>query len=170
MKENTILDVLEFDPSSGSLKYKGIRYLLIRPETLTGFQKAAEAVSGNTSGDFLYQGGFQGGYLSSKKYAEVFGFSDRETIEFMMTMGKEIGWGVFELKHYDLPGKQLKITVRNSVFAEAYGPSKLGVCHLIRGVMAGMASILFNAQCRAAETTCISKGDEYCTFIVNGEK
>ena len=52
MSNNPILDELIHDPSSGALLYKGVRYLLIRPETIAGFQKApsencAEEVDGN---------------------------------------------------------------------------------------------------------------------------
>ena len=43
MSANTVLDELAFDADSGALVYKEVRYLLIRPETLIAFQKAAEA-------------------------------------------------------------------------------------------------------------------------------
>jgi predicted hydrocarbon binding protein len=166
MHDNSIIDELEFDPSSGTLTFKGVRYLLIRPETVTGFQKAVEEVEGDAAGDLLYQGGFAGGYMSAKKYKETFVFSDREIIDFMMKMGTEIGWGRLELDRYDFTTKQLKISVKNSVFAESYGASRTGVCHLIRGVTAGMASFLFGTKCIAVETKCISIGDNICTFVV----
>jgi hypothetical protein len=40
MSENSILNELVYDQASGALRYKGVRYLLIRPETISGFQKA----------------------------------------------------------------------------------------------------------------------------------
>jgi len=40
MFENSKLKELVYDPSSGILRYKGVRYLLIRSETISGFQKA----------------------------------------------------------------------------------------------------------------------------------
>ncbi len=108
-----------------------------------------------------------GGYLSSKKYKEIFNFSDRQIIEFMTKMGTEIGWGCFTLNHYDATKKIIRITVGNSPFARSYGESSKGVCDLIRGVIGGMASIIFNQDCIASEVECISTGFEKCVFVVD---
>ena len=40
--ENQILKELTFDPEKGGVFYQEVRYLLVRPETLAAFQKAAE--------------------------------------------------------------------------------------------------------------------------------
>jgi len=40
MSGNLILNELVYDPSSGALRYKGVRYQLIRLETISGSQKA----------------------------------------------------------------------------------------------------------------------------------
>ena len=107
MSENPILDEMLYDASSGALLYKGVRYLLIRPETLTGFQKAIAESYGHQAEDKLFEGGLNGGRLSARKYKEVFNFSDREMVEFMMAMGNQIGWGNFSLKQYDPRAKRL---------------------------------------------------------------
>jgi|GEM_PF-196765 len=167
MSENSILKELEYNQSSGTLSYKGVRYLLIRPETVAGFQKEIEKVAGEKAKKSLYQGGFSGGYLSAKKYRELFNFSDKEIIEFMMRMGTEIGWGGFSLDYYNPGSGTMHIAVRNSPFAQSYGKSSEGVCHLIRGVVGGMASAIFNQDCTASELECISKGDDRCLFVVD---
>ena len=169
MSGNSILDELVYDQLSGSLTYKGVRYLLIRPETITGFQKEIEKIRGEEAKEGLYLGGFKGGYLSSKKYREVFNFSESEIVEFMMRMGAEIGWGCFTLDHYHSGTGTMRITVRNSPFAGSYGKSSEGVCHLIRGVVAGMASVLFDQDCTASEIECVSKGDDRCVFEVDAK-
>ena len=46
MTENPILDELVYDSSSGALNYKGVRYLMIRPETIAGLQRALTASGG----------------------------------------------------------------------------------------------------------------------------
>ena len=169
MCDNSILKELVYDPSSGSLTYKGVRYLLIRPETITGFQKAIRSESGTGTEDKLYLGGYTGGRLSAKKYKEIHGFSDAEILAFMMNMGAEIGWGHFTLDLYDTEEKVLRVTVRNSPFAESYGTSPDGVCHLIRGVLGGTASVLFGRDCGASEIRCLARGDENCVFVVKAE-
>jgi predicted hydrocarbon binding protein len=169
MSGNSILQEMVYDPAQGALNYKGVRYLLIRPETLAGIQKGILETCGKDGDEKLFGGGFEGGYLSAKKYKEIHQFSDREILEFMIAMGSEIGWGSFRLVLFDPSAKRIHIAVEHSPFAEAYGRSSGGVCHLIRGVVSGMASVVFGRKCIASETRCHSKGDDRCLFVVEAE-
>jgi len=169
MNENSIIDQLVYDPVSGALTYRDVRYLLIRPETIVGFQKAIEKQSQATATDALFEGGYQGGYLSAKKYKEIQDLSDKDTINFMMAMGAEIGWGNFKLDQYDFANKKLQISVEESPFAAAYGDSSEGVCHLTRGVLCGLATILFSRSCTACEVECVAKGDHHCVFLISAK-
>lgn len=166
MSENSIINELEYDQASGSLLYKGVRYLLIRPETIAGFQKALVESCGKQAEDKFFAGGYSGGSLSAQKYKALHNFSDREIIDFMMNMGNQIGWGYFSLERFDPAAKRLCVCVRNSAFAQAYGKSADGVCHLIRGVLAGMAGVLFAGDCTAQEVKCLARGDAYCRFEI----
>lgn len=160
---------MQYDATSGALLYKGVRYLLIRPETIVGFQKAIAESCGHQAEDKLFEGGFKGGRLSASKYREEFNFSNPEIVKFMMRMGNQIGWGNFTLKEYDQKAKRLAVVVTHSPFAQAYGASSHGVCHLIRGVLAGMGSVLFESDCGAEEKTCRAKGDADCLFVVEAD-
>ena len=166
MNENSIIDQLVYYPVCGALTYRDVRYLLIRPETIVGFQKVIEKQSQMTAIDALFEGGYQGGYLSAKKYKAIQDLSDEETINFMMAMGAEIGWGNFKLDQYDFDKKKLQISVEDSPFAAAYGDSSEGVCHLTRGVLCGLATILFSRSCMASEVECMAKGDHHCVFLI----
>ena len=167
MAENLILDELEYHSESGALLYKGVRYLLIRPETIVGFQKSIEKQDPKTGINALFQGGFQGGYLSARKYKEMQNLSDVETITFMLAMGAQIGWGNFKLDQYDFNEKKLQISVENSPFAAAYGDASEGGCHLTRGVLCGLATVLFSKTCTASEVKCGAKGDHHCVFVIH---
>jgi hypothetical protein len=164
--ENSILKELSFAPEKGGLFYKEVRYLLIRPEVLITFQKEAEKELGEKAGHILFLSGFQGGSLSSKKYREVFHFSDEEILRFMIEMGPQIGWGRFELERFDPANKSLTLKVYHSPFAEAYGLSQKPVCHFIRGVLSGMASVIFEKESEIMETRCLAKGDPFCRFEI----
>ncbi|MCP4625848.1 MAG: hypothetical protein GY850_20405 [bacterium] len=166
MSKNQILNELNFDQTTGSLLYKGVRYLLIRPETIAGFQKALVEKCGKVVDDQLFEGGYAGGSLSARKYQDLHNFSDHEIIEFMMCMGNQIGWGHFSLVRYDPAKKYLCVAVTDSPFAQAYGHSTQSVCHLIRGVLAGMAFVLFGGDCSADEVECQARGDECCRFEI----
>ena len=169
MSKNPILDELVYDSSSGALIYKGVRYLMIRPETIAGLQRVLNESCGKDADFSFFEGGFTGGSLSAKKYKELHNFSDLEVIEFMMKMGNQIGWGHFSLEHYDAKLKKLRVCVMNSPFAESYGKSSQGVCHLIRGVLAGMASSLLKSNCTSEEVECRAKGDRRCLFVCEGK-
>ncbi len=167
MKENAILDELVWDEADGSLRYKGVRYLLVRPETLGELLKAVEPVAGDRAGEALFQGGFTGGRLSCQTYRKLHGFTDEEILDFMTGMGGEIGWGRFELERYSAAEGVLEIRVCGSAFAEAYGRSDRPVCHLIRGIVAGMGTALLGLECGALETDCEAKGDPCCRFVLS---
>lgn len=169
MSHNSILDELTYDATKGELNYKGVRYLLIRPETLVGMQKGIEDACGEGGNEKIFRGGFEGGYLSAKKFKEIHKFSNREILDFMINMGNEIGWGSFKLELFDPPAKKIRIAVENSPFAENYSKSSMGVCHLIRGVVSGMASVIFGQECIASEVSCRAKGDDKCLFVVQAE-
>ena len=168
MSENPILDELVYDESTGSLSFKGVRYLLMRPETIAGFQKAVVENCGPRAAENFFDGGFNGGRLSTQKYRELHGFSDTEVIDFMMNMGSQIGWGDFRLLAFEPADRLLSIAVKNSAIARAYGESSQSVCHLIRGVLAGMAVVLFDGDCRAEEVECLARGDAVCRFVIEG--
>ena len=166
MNVNSIINQLVYDSASGALTYRDVRYVVIRPETFIGFQKTIEKHSREGARDALFQGGYQGGYLSAKKFKETQNLSDTETIDFMMTMGAQIGWGHFDLIDYDFKNRKLQIRVLNSAFAEAYGDATEGVCHLINGELSGHAAVLIGRNCMGSETECLAKGDPHCVFHI----
>lgn len=164
--ENEVLKALAWDGAAGKLAYKGVRYLLIRPETLAGFQKALEKEIGERAGECIFAGGFTGGSLSSRRYRQGAGIGDEETARFMCRMGGEIGWGHFDLRVFDARARRLVVAVTGSPFAEAYGCSDKPVCHFIRGVLAGVGDTLFGDPVVALETACRARGDTMCWFEV----
>lgn len=167
--DNSILADLKFDGARGALLYQEVRYLLIRPETLIAFQKAAEAKLGEQADELLYAGGFTGGTLSARKYREVFGLSDEQSVQFMANMGTEIGWGRIQICHLDVPKGELELEVEASPFAAAYGPAERGVCHLIRGVFAGLAQGIFGREVAAREEECLAMGHPRCRMAIQAQ-
>ncbi|MFQ5828017.1 MAG: V4R domain-containing protein [Candidatus Methylomirabilia bacterium] len=166
--ENTILRDLVYDARSGCLTFKGTRYLLIRPETIVALHKAVEADLGDRAGHLLVQGGRTGGALSARRYRETFNLDTRQVVEFMVRMGREIGWGEFALEHLDQEHHELVISVGRSPFAEAYGPSGTSVCHLIAGVVGGLAEGVFEGPVVVSETACVAAGGPRCRFEARG--
>ena len=158
----SILDKLAWDSNSGAITFKGVRYLLIRPETLANWQEAVEQHDA-LAGEKIFSGGLAGGRLSGRGFAQQMGLTPRQMVDFMLEMGCQIGWGRFVLE--ELKEDRLVVKAFNSPFAVAHSPAKHGVCHLIRGVFAGVAETILGGQIEAIEEECLAKGDEYCRFI-----
>ena len=166
--KNSILEQLLIEP--GRLSFKEVRYIMIRPEVIAGLQQAIETEVGpEKCANIMLAAGSVGGSKSSQRFKEVFGYSEPEIVEFMCRMGAEIGWGFFRLEHLDLGRNRMVIEVTDSPFAAAYGPAQSGICHLIRGVVAGMAAGIFGGPIASRETACAAKGDTHCRFEVQRE-
>lgn len=168
MAENKILSDLIYNQEEGALRFSDVRYILIRPETLTTLQEAMEAELGaDKTGEIIYQGGFTGGKLSGKKYKETFNLDDQQAVEFMCNMGREIGWGSMNLEELDSKKQSLVIRVDQSPFGEAYNGKSKKVCHFIRGVFGGLGAGIFNVEVEAKELECIHTGAPSCLFTIN---
>jgi predicted hydrocarbon binding protein len=169
--KNSVLSELEWNADDGALWFKGVRYLLIRPETLYGIVTAAEDELGEKrAGELLYRGGFLGGKLSGEKYREALNLDPRGAVEFMCKMGGEIGWGRFELVEYDHETPQLVVHIHRSAFAHGITKKEAelesGTCHLIRGVLGGLVSGLTGKPVVTRELQCSTHGHAYCRIRV----
>jgi predicted hydrocarbon binding protein len=154
------LPALEAD-GRGGLTLGGARYLLIRPETLVGLQKAVEAALGEHAAACVAAGGRAGG---ARATASLDGTADAR-VGRLLGIGSEIGWGEFTLER--LTATKLAVTVRHSLVAESYGPSAAPVCHLIRGVLESLAAATFGRPSTVVETACVATGAPVCRFVAS---
>jgi len=152
--------VLEAD-GRGGLTLGGARYLLIRPETLVGLQKAVEGALGERAAACIAAGGRAGG---ARATASLDGAA-HERVSRLLRIGGEIGWGEFALER--LTATELAVSVRHSPIADAYGPSVVPVCHLIRGVLESLAGSIFGPSRTVVETACAAMGAPACRFVAS---
>jgi predicted hydrocarbon binding protein len=133
-------------------------YILIRPETLVGVQKAIEAALGSRAAECLAAGGRAGG---AKATAALDGDAAGRTRR-LLSAGREIGWGDFALER--LTPTALVVSVADSPFARAYGASTVPVCHLTRGVLEALAAAVLERPASMIETACAAMGADRCRF------
>jgi len=161
-----LLERMRRDAERGALVLDGTRYLVIRPETVIAFQRQVESALGaERAGELVAEGGREGGRLSTHRFLAA-GFDARGAAEAMAVMGPEIGWGLFEMVLYDPQARCVEMLVHCSPFAEAHGASYHPVCHLLRGVVHGMAEVCFAAggPLAATELECEAQGALACRF------
>lgn len=159
-----LLSNLKYDGDRGEILLNNTRYLLIRPETVMTFQREAEAAFGAAIGGILFQGGYRGGRLSAETFGQADGRQDEAIAKFMTEMGTQLGWGKLWISKFSSSDGTLEVVVENSVFAQGYGTSTHPVCHLIKGVFAGVAEVIFQSPVTGEEVSCLAKGDEHCRF------
>jgi predicted hydrocarbon binding protein len=145
----------------GRLILGGSRYLLIRPETLVGLQKAVERALGEHAAACIAAGGRAGG---ARATASLEGAAE-ERVGRLLRIGGEIGWGEFALER--LTATELVVSVRHSPVAESYGPSATPVCHLIRGVLESLAAATFGRPSTVIETACAAMSAPACRFAAS---
>ncbi len=168
MSNTGLLDSFIFADDTGSIHFNGVRYLIIRPETLCTLQRSVEEQLGDTAADIFFRSGMTGGRLSTMNTMQLFGHSKEEAVRYMCDMGGQIGWGKFILEEFNVASENISIRVLNSPFAEYYGESEKPVCHFIRGVVAGIAHGVFGQPAKVAETHCLAKKDKFCRFETAG--
>ena len=168
--DNAIVPELAFDPERGALTFNGVRYFVLRPETLHGFFAATRTQLGDAAiGDVLFAGGFVGGHASATNFA---GETPEATIDYMCRMGRDIGWGCLRRLSVDVSEQTLVIEADASPFAEAAvaaGDTGAPICHLLRGVVGGLLSAVCGAvesttRAEVVETECVAAGADRCRF------
>jgi predicted hydrocarbon binding protein len=133
-------------------------YILIRPETLAGVQKAAEAALGPAAGECLAAGGRAGG---GRATAALEGDAAARVTR-LLAQGSALGWGTFALER--LTPTALAVSVTGSPFARAYGGATAPVCHLTRGVLEALAATVLQRPRPVRETACAALGAPRCHF------
>lgn len=143
---------------AGRLTLNGSRYLLIRPETLVGVQKAMERALGAGAAACLVAGGQAGGARATRTLQGA----APERVRRLSAVGTRIGWGAFRVER--VTASDFTITVRHSPFAEAYGRARRPVCHLIRGVLEALGATTLPIRRVVVETACAATGARVCRF------
>ena len=73
----------------------------------------------------------------------------------------QLGWGLWR---FDLAGDAIRLEVRNSPFANGFGPSDHPVCHGIAGMVRAVSTLVFGRPATARETACSAMGAPACLF------
>jgi two-component system, NtrC family, response regulator HydG len=88
------------------------------------------------------------------------------TFEVLQTLARESGWGQLTLNSGDLYGGQAGITVRECFFCLHAHNSEEPVCHVLVGLVGGVADEIIGSTHRVIEQKCIGKGDAVCEILV----
>jgi predicted hydrocarbon binding protein len=89
-----------------------------------------------------------------------------QTFEAIQSLARESGWGGFNLNSGDLFGGVARITVRDCFFCLHAREATEPVCHVLAGLVGGMADEIIGVSHRVTEEKCIAKGDAVCEILI----
>src|SRR3990172_4730198 len=163
------LRFMDIDPKGGGIRLLGHRHGFLRPEVLVNIQKQLEQTVGASTKGFLYLAGEKTAEGGLGMTGEVLaGFdSGSMTIDSFKRLADALailGCGRFSLDVSDIPAGHFTFNLENSPIAEAYGPSKKPVCHLLAGFLGGVAERFVGREILCEEVACQAQGQPRCRF------
>jgi two-component system, NtrC family, response regulator HydG len=105
-----------------------------------------------------------GRYLGN--VAKKRGLEAGETLEALLRFSREAGWGKLSLNSGDMTQGQAHLVVRGCYFCLHLKDSQAPVCHMLTGLIGGVADEMTGKTHRVLEGRCIGKGDATCEIIV----
>ena len=164
---------LNFDRGKGEINLFKMRHIFIDENLFTNILNEFEKEGGVMSHAKVYMACKK----SAKKYFENF-ISNSEIGNLM----RKFKWGRVELVRQIQPlwsdygfgvvanisSQEDCITVRinNNINARTHERSSLPVCYFTQGILAGIASVIYNGDYDCQEVKCIAVGDACCEFVI----
>jgi predicted hydrocarbon binding protein len=84
----------------------------------------------------------------------------------LQSFAKESGWGELVLNGGDLVGGQARLVLKNCVFCLHIREATEPVCHMLTGLVGGVADEVIGGAHRVVEDKCVGKGDSVCEIVV----
>lgn len=115
-------------------------------------------------------------YLAAKKstkekfgiaIGKEYGFAFRDYTKWFADIIELSGWGMLKWKDIDEAGRRGVISLTNSIVASSLKGKVQTQCdHIMRGFIAGGASVAFKEDMDVIEEKCIALGDPECIFVI----
>ncbi len=100
------------------------------------------------------------------RVAKLQNIPPEQTFEAMQSLARESGWGLLTLNGGDLNAGEARITVKDCFFCLHSKESEEPVCHVLAGLMGGIADEVIGVSHRVTEEKCIAKGDSVCEILI----
>jgi hypothetical protein len=118
--------------------------------------------------DCVFRFGKECGKEMYRRYVGI-GKKGEDAIKTTAAGSTYFGWGpceIVELTPEKAVGKIYNSFEGRSYLSNNSEKSDKPVCHFLRGVMTGLFEEFTGEKSKAEEKKCLSKGDEYCEFII----
>lgn len=92
--------------------------------------------------------------------------TEHEVLESLQSFSRESGWGELVLNGGDLSSGQARLVLRDCIFCLHIEEASEPVCHMLTGLIGGVADEIVGATHRVLEEKCVAKGDTFCEVVV----
>lgn len=94
-----------------------------------------------------------------------------EAIRILAERAAVSGWGMIYVTGDLHSGNDLRARVEKCVFcSERIGRVSKPGCHFFRGIISGMAQVLYNRSYRCIEIGCCATGGKYCEYVLKEDR
>jgi predicted hydrocarbon binding protein len=152
------------------IKMTGQRAFLLRQKTYASLMASIREHAPQILKHVLYDAGYQSGLSLAGKARESYS-NPKECLQLILEELTNLGVGKLELVSFNLPSARVKIRCYDSFWvdtANEYGHlyrTPQVICDLLRGVLTGCLSVIFEKEIICEEMTCQSMGADYCEFL-----
>lgn len=155
-----------FDSHFFPLKVGDERGVIFLKRGYRGLIKKAREQLGPTYELTLYLEGYNLSIEAFKEYVKMTGEDHERIIKLGEALFQHLGYGRITLENLSMEEGEATIKIQDCFECELFKGSKKPESHLIRGMLAGWLTQLFNRGVKVTETKCIAKGDPHCQFEV----
>ncbi len=168
-KVPTITDGKALQDSEGRISGLGVRFVLLSLQVLGLVKKNANNLCDPKKvNELIFNAAKDAGMNTGLNFQRSLGKSGKDAFFAHVKLAKPFGWGRPEIREEN--GKFIMkyyYSWEAEAYLEAYGKkSNDCVCHISRGLLAGIASVTVGEFSKLEETKCSAKGDPYCQFEV----
>lgn len=161
---------LKVEMAAGQLRLGPRRLVLLRPLVLMELQKSLEDHLGSRAAEYFYTAGYGWAESEARRLKAALAEEGASLAGLFCTQMGEMGWGQWRLVGLDTAAGLLSVEVENSPLAHEYGPADDPVCHLLAGMVAGLAEVLLGAPAGCTELTCLARREPSCRFEARAQQ
>lgn len=154
----------------GQIKIAGETSIMVHGPALVRLTDTLIKIMGKKGINYIYLSSKEGGKSLGDAYKKKFLIKEVKLANLLKDLAEMGGWGEFSFIKIDSSNRSLICNVNKSPFAELTILKGKKVCHMIRGFLAGGASVGFNEDLDCIETKCVAEGSSFCEFFIKTKK
>jgi len=161
---------LTVEMAAGQLRLGPRRMVLLQPQVLLELQKSLEDHLGSRAGEYFYTAGHGWAVGETRRLKTALVEEGASLAGLFCSRMGEMGWGQWRLAGLDREAGLLRVEVEDSPLALEYGPADEPVCHLLAGLVAGLAEVLLGAPASCREISCLARQEASCQFEARAQQ